>query len=95
MVLDWGEAALAGRVPGADGRPVPGAAVALGWAQSTGSAQSCAERRATTDGIGAFGFSQLGPGPHDLKVSAAGHRPQQQTVQAGIDWTEIRLEPAQ
>ena len=95
LVLDWGDAAVAGRVIDADERPVPGAAIALVWAQSAGSTRSYAERRATTDAVGAFRFSQLGPGAHELEVNAAGHQPQQQTVQAGVDWTEIRLEPAQ
>jgi protocatechuate 3,4-dioxygenase beta subunit len=93
LMLDWGGAIIEGRVVGADQRPLPGARVALVWAQGAGSTRSYAERSTATDAAGAFTFSQLGPGVHHLEVSAAGHLPQQQTLKAGVDWTEIRLEP--
>jgi len=78
----------------ADQRPVPGAAVALVWADRTGSTRSYAERSTTADAAGAFTFSGLGPGAHELEVRAAGHRRQRQLVPTGVGSTEIRLEPA-
>lgn len=94
LVLDWGEATVEGRVLGADARPLPGSTVSLSWVQRSGALGSRAERSTTTDGTGGFTFERLGPGRHQLTVSAPGHQPYHRELPADSEWTEIRLEPA-
>jgi protocatechuate 3,4-dioxygenase beta subunit len=72
MVLDWGQHTIRGQVVDATGVPVPASRVVLNWSHRDERLDTQTTRRTATDSEGRFAFSNLGPGPHSLKVDAPG-----------------------
>jgi protocatechuate 3,4-dioxygenase beta subunit len=72
MVLDWGGHSIRGQVVDSTGNPVAASRVILDWSHRDGDLDAQATRRTATDPLGRFAFSNLGPGPHSLKVDAPG-----------------------
>jgi hypothetical protein len=72
LVLDWGEHEIHGVVTDANGNPVPASRVVLQWSNETDGITTRATRRTASDMQGNFAFSNLGPGPHSLKIDAPG-----------------------
>ena len=95
LVVDWGDHELAGSVLDDGGEPIAGAALTLTWSLDSGGIRSTSTRRTVTDESGSFRFTQLGPGLHDLDVSAAGYGDTWERLEPGpyARETEIRLEP--
>jgi hypothetical protein len=95
LVLDWGDHVLSGRVVDDRGGPVAGAQLDLSWLHTRAAVRSGSIRRTRTDERGSFAFSQLGPGPHVLEVSAPGYNSAEQSHQVGrhASEVEVRLEP--
>ncbi|MHC5074520.1 MAG: carboxypeptidase regulatory-like domain-containing protein, partial [Planctomycetota bacterium] len=95
LVLDRGDHELRGSVLDDRGEPVAGATLTLRWVLHGGGTRSASTRRTVTDKSGSFGFTQLGPGRHDLDVGAAGYQNVQESVEVGpyAPETEIRLDP--
>jgi hypothetical protein len=92
LVLDWGTAALDGRVVDANGQAIAGARVDLSWQHERGGVHSRAARSTITDGAGGFLFSRLGPGGmRRLEVRAAGHGSTQRTLDPKQSRVEVRL----
>ncbi len=76
LVLDWGNEEMAGQlVNSADGEPVAGAEVTLFWSDEEQGVTSRSKRQTVADGGGYFIFTELGPGPHTISVTARGFRP--------------------
>jgi hypothetical protein len=76
LTLDWGGHEIQGTVTDADGLPLPASQIVLKWmSTSADGISSSATRRTSSDSEGRFAFNSLGPGPHILKVSAAGYLP--------------------
>ena len=95
LVVDWGDHGIAGRVLGARGRPLAGARVSLSWSHRGGEIQSLSQRETMADEDGLFRFTQLGPGGHQLTVTAPGYRSARKRHQVGAFSrdVEVRLEP--
>jgi protocatechuate 3,4-dioxygenase beta subunit len=72
MVLDWGDHSIRGLVIDSKGNPVPASRVILNWSRRDDQLNTLATRRTATDSQGQFAFTNLGPGPHSLKVDAPG-----------------------
>lgn len=72
LVLDWGEHRIRGVVLDANGNAVPASRVVLRWSHEGEGIITEAIRRTASDIQGQFAFSNLGPGPHSLHVSAPG-----------------------
>jgi hypothetical protein len=72
MVLDWGGHSIRGQVVDSRGNPVPASRVVLNWSHRDERLDTQTTRRTATDVHGRFAFSNLGPGPHSLKVDAPG-----------------------
>ncbi len=72
LVLDWGGHSIQGQVVDPGGNPVPASRVILNWSHRDEPISTQATRRTATDLHGRFTFSNLGPGPHSLKVDAPG-----------------------
>jgi protocatechuate 3,4-dioxygenase beta subunit len=72
LVLDWGGHSIQGQVVDPRGNPVPASRVILNWSHRDELLNTQATRRTATDSHGRFAFSNLGPGPHSLKVDAPG-----------------------
>ena len=72
LVLDWGGHSIQGQVVDPSGNPVPASLVILNWSHRDELISTQATRRTATDSHGRFTFSNLGPGPHSLKVDAPG-----------------------
>ncbi len=83
VVVDWGDNELVGRVADQNRAPVAGAAVRLTWQHSHRGTRSNSLRRTVTDAAGSFRFTRLGPGPHQIQVSAPGY--QSVTVDHNVD----------
>jgi hypothetical protein len=83
VVIDWGDNELVGRVADQNRAPVAGATVRLTWQHSHSGARSNSMRRTVTDLTGSFRFTRLGPGPHQIQVSAPGY--QNVTVDHNVD----------
>ncbi|MEE9608881.1 MAG: carboxypeptidase regulatory-like domain-containing protein [Myxococcota bacterium] len=96
LVLDWGEQVMTGRVLGDDAAPVSGAQLSLSWSHQRGAAHSRSLRRTLSDAGGSFRFTQLGPGTHQLAVSAPGYVERRESFEVGhrLREAELRLEPA-
>ena len=75
LVIDWGDEQLAGVVEDSRGSLIAGAKVRLTWSNNTGGLISRSRRQTVTDSDGYFLFSELGPGPHTIQVTAPGYRP--------------------
>lgn len=91
-VLDWGTAALEGRVIDGHGQAVAGARVDLHWQHERGGVSSRAVRSTVTDGTGGFLFSRLGPGGMRwLEVRATGHDAMQRPLDLEQSRVEVRL----
>ena len=73
LVLDWGDHSIRGIVVDSKGNPVPASRVILNWSRQDERVNTQATRRTATDSLGQFAFSNLGPGPHSLKVDAPGY----------------------
>jgi hypothetical protein len=74
LVIDWGAHELRGIVVDAQNNPIPASRVVLEWSHESAGISTRATRRTATDTQGQFAFSQLGPGPHSLRVDAPGFR---------------------
>jgi hypothetical protein len=74
LVLDWGQHEIRGSVVDARGYPVPASQVILQWTQQTDGVSASVTRRAAADTQGNFVFTNLGPGPHSLRIDAPGFR---------------------
>jgi protocatechuate 3,4-dioxygenase beta subunit len=72
LVLDWGDHLIRGQVVDSRGNPVPASRVVLNWSHRDEQIDTQTTRRTATDTQGRFAFSNLGPGPHSLKVDAPG-----------------------
>ena len=73
LVLDWGYEEMAGLlVNSVSGEPVVGAEVTLVWADEQQGVTSRSRRETIADGSGFFIFTELGPGPHTIIVTAPG-----------------------
>jgi protocatechuate 3,4-dioxygenase beta subunit len=72
LVVDWGEHRIRGLVLDANGNPVPASRVVLRWSHEGEGIITEAIRRTAADIQGHFAFSNLGPGPHSLNISAPG-----------------------
>lgn len=77
LVLDWGEHELHGRIVDAWGNPLPASQIVLQWFHREGDITTRSMRRAAADSQGQFAFTNLGPGPHSLRINAPGRRPVQ------------------
>ena len=75
LILDWGQHEIRGVVVDAANNPVPASRVILQWAHAYDGINTRATRRAAADAQGQFAFSNLGPGPHSLRVDAPGYAP--------------------
>ena len=56
----------------ASGNPVPASRIVLQWSHEAGGVTTSSTRRTAADTQGHFAFSNLGPGPHSLRVDAPG-----------------------
>lgn len=73
LMLDWGSHEIHGTVVDAMNNPVPASRVVLQWSRQADGVTTNATRRTAADTQGRFAFSNLGPGPHLLRVDAPGH----------------------
>jgi protocatechuate 3,4-dioxygenase beta subunit len=92
LVLDLGNYEIYGYVVDFSGNPVPGSEVLLTWFYQEGSINTWSKRRTYTDGNGFFLFSQLGPGPHNLNVTAPGYQSAHQKVEVNSGEILIQLQ---
>ena len=84
LVLDWGYEELLGQLVNSDnGEPVTGAEVTLYWANKEQGVTSRSQRQTVSDGGGYFIFTELGPGPHTISVTARGFRPARREAAPG------------
>ena len=74
LVLDWGAHEIRGIVIDTHDNPVPASRIVLQWAHQAGGVTTRATRRTAADTQGHFAFSNLGPGPHSLRIDAPGFR---------------------
>jgi hypothetical protein len=72
LVLDWGEHEIRGIVVDANDNPVPASRIILQWSHRVDGITTKATRRTATDTQGQFAFTNLGPGPHSLRIDAPG-----------------------
>ncbi len=72
LVLDWGDHQIRGMVVDAHGDPVPASRIVLQWSYEADGITTNSTRRTAADTQGHFAFSNLGPGPHSLRVDAPG-----------------------
>ncbi|MDH3629026.1 MAG: carboxypeptidase-like regulatory domain-containing protein [Acidobacteriota bacterium] len=77
LIIDWGTYEIRGRVVDSEGIPVASPQLSLEWSHRGEGGQSLSLRHASVDAYGSFVFTQVGPGLHSLKVSAAGFEPVQ------------------
>jgi len=91
LVLDEGIHMLSGRVVGNRGETVAGAQLKLSWSHRNGDSLSSSTRTAVTDAVGAFFFTDLGPGPHQLVASAEGYHEAQKSYDVSWDTGEVEL----
>lgn len=91
ITLDIGGYLLEGYVADSQSNPIRGAQVALIWSHERGGVLSHSARNAVSDETGYFDFSGIGPGTHQLNVSAAGfqRRILAHDVAAGSVWVEL------
>jgi hypothetical protein len=75
LVLDWGKHEIRGTVVDASGSPVAASRIVLQWSHSADGISMQATRRTAADLQGQFAFSNLGPGPHSLRIDAPGFSP--------------------
>jgi hypothetical protein len=95
LVLDEGGHELVGRVFGDRDAPIRGARLRLLWSHSQGDSISSSERTTVTDAAGAFRFTGLGSGPHELAVRAEGYHDATESVRVSrrTGDVELRLDP--
>ncbi len=91
LVLDWGEGVIEGHVTDSRGNPVPGAQLSLAWSNQSGGARSTSTRTTLTDADGSFRFTQLGPGSHQLVVTAPGHGSGQHRVDVAAGRRDVEV----
>ena len=83
-MLDWGYQELLGQLVNSDnGEPVTGAEVTLYWANKEQGVTSRSQRQTVSDGGGYFIFTELGPGPHTISVTARGFGPARREAAPG------------
>ena len=73
------------------GRDVAGALLGRRGSHQTGGTYSTSTRRTTSDDVGFFRFTQLGPGVHVLDVRAEGYGRTQATHEPGVDPDRIEV----
>lgn len=84
LVLDWGHEEMAGQLVNSDnGEPVAGAEVTLFWADEAQGVTSRSQRQTVADSGGYFIFTELGPGPHTISVTARGYHPARSEAMPG------------
>jgi hypothetical protein len=95
LVVDWGDHVMSGNVRDGGGSPVAGAQVQLSWWHQRGGTRSTSNRKTLTDKRGFFRLTQIGPGSHQLTVTAPGYGSVQQRHEVGMNSppVKVRLEP--
>jgi protocatechuate 3,4-dioxygenase beta subunit len=95
VVVDRGHHALAGRVLDDGGNPIPGAVVSLSLVDHQGGIQSLSFHKTVTDPGGAFRFTRLGPGSHNVEIQAEGYEHADEVYDVGSESgsLDVRLEP--
>ena len=76
----------------AEGEPISGAQVVLGWSKVDNGVRSRSIRRTVSDGTGYFLFTQLGAGVHTVNVSAYGYRGTRVDYTVGASDSDIEVE---
>lgn len=93
--VDIGHYSLSGYIYDESGKTIDGAHVVVVWTAENDGVTSESKRQAVTDTSGAFRFSGLGPGDHELIVFAWGEgafrQMLRQTVNMGIDSGQINV----
>ncbi len=72
LVVDWGGHEIRGLIVDARGNPVPASRIVLKWSREADGITTQATRRTAADAQGHFAFTDLGPGPHSLRIDAPG-----------------------
>jgi len=72
LVLDWGDHEISGTVVDSHGNPVPASRIVLQWSYQVDGITTSSMRRTAADTWGHFAFSNLGPGPHSLRINEPG-----------------------
>jgi hypothetical protein len=99
LTIDVGPYHLSGRIYDESGQTFDGAHVFLNWALQENGVRIRSTRQLIADTSGVFRFTGLGPGDHELVVSAwrdnaSGHtikRTIRQTVNVGVDPQELNI----
>lgn len=91
LTLDWGNHRVNGQVVDVAGQPVPGSRIWLTMDVRAHGVSSRSTRRTTADAQGFFGFTGVGPGPHQVRVDAPGFRPSviDHDVQAAVERVHV------
>ena len=93
--VDIGRYSLSGYIYNDSGKIIDGANVVVVWTAENNGITSESTRQAITDTNGAFQFSGLGPGKHELIVFAWGDdafkRMVRQTVNLGVDSGQVNV----
>ena len=99
LTIDYGPYYLSGRIYDASGQTFDGADVSLNWALQENGVRIRSTRQTNVDANGEFRFTGLGPGDHELVVTARwgkiyGQMKKQtirQTVNVGVDPGELNI----
>ena len=97
MVLDLGDSEIAGIVTNLEELPLAGSEVALSWTHRADGIQSSSYRHTLADDTGRFVFTQVGQGPHKLRISSRGYASKEVSWDVGSGVPEtvvIRLSTA-
>ena len=95
LTVDLGPYSLSGRIYDQSGQTLDGASVVVTWAVQRNGVSSRSTRQVSADSTGAFRFTGLGPGDHQLMVSAWNEgtfkQSVKQTVNLGVDSGEVDI----
>ena len=90
-IVDWGGHRVRGTVTDLSGKPVRGARLSLTWEQDQGGLRSTSVRHALSDQQGAFEFSDLGPGGHELVIRTTSYRLTRTRIDVGRTYGDLHI----
>jgi hypothetical protein len=91
LVVDQGPYELNGRVYDQNNDLVIGANVSLGWVNAEGGTRSVINRYSITDSSGQFSMVEIGPGEHELVLTATAGSTYRQTIDIGNDGADLTI----
>ncbi len=91
LIVDWGDYTVSGVVVDRLGNPLAGVRVVMTWRHTADGLKSFSSRYALSDDNGAFRFTEVGPGLHEIVVNMDEYQPFKTSYAVGSEFSVVQV----